>query len=575
MSACRRVEKRFQRGKDHEGGQSSMMARSEVEQTLVGDAFPDSTTLPEHAATEACLKHPLQEHLDDSRLTSPTFSRTVSRNPTPRPQLFPSLEAARDHVYRKSSDTRQSSRNASGEVSQAPSEDEMSLGDMNPLPSACVLDRSVTAHAQSQSPAPPTHTVDPSHSFSPITRPVIWEDVPKPLNTSCSRNVSSSQMSGSSVENIVGQYGQLASATQGQAVGYGDSCSSTGGPILIGHGRYGEPLSAGKQSYRGDVAAPTVEGEDYLLEPKVYDPSVPAKAPTSRAPLHPSNPFFNDANVVTKEDDKSESQSRLCSAEPDALPREAPTPLIDHHRRKYGSDLDAGSATDSSTVSVAESKVGPLSRPSNAMHSVRRQRRGRQSSVHDNTYSAGVVSECTDASDADEDPFKYDRGGPFLQASKERIVSARLRMVSGLPRESTATVYSQDGTPSRTFYGEDPADYFGTDGQPLSPESTGPQSDLYMTQAQSRNPFAGLQRDHYRSANVTNGFYDPDAINPEWASGKPDTVRVPVTKKDNRFGRTQRGYGVGSSSRPDQEEVGLEALRRHEGDNLITGNTED
>lgn len=556
-----------------------MMARSEVEQTLVGDAFPDSATLQEHATTEASLKYPLEEHPDDSRLTSPTFSRAASRNPTPRPHLFPSLEAARDHVYRKSSDTRQSSRNASGEVSQAPSEDEMSPGDMSPLPSTCVLGRSVTAHAKSQSPAPPTHTIDPSSSFSPITRPVIWEDVPKPLNTSSSRNVSSSQISGSSVENIVGHYGQLAPATRSQAVSLRDSCSNIERPIFIGHGRQVEPLSAGKQPNQGNVATSTVGGDDYLLEPKVYDPTVPAKAPSSRAPLHPSNPFFNESNPNAKEVGKPESQSELCSAESNALSEEAPTPIIDHHRRKFGNDLDAGSATDSSTVSLAESKLGPLSRPSNAMHSVRRQRRGRQSSVHENTYSAGVVSECTDASDADEDPFKYDRRGPLLQAtlqaSKERVVSARLRMVSGLPRESTATVYSQDGTPSRTFYGEDPADYFGTDGQPLSPGSTRQHSGLYMVQAQSRNPFVGLQRDHYRSVNVTNGFYDAEAINPEWASGKPDTVRVPVIKKDNRFGRTQRSHGMASSFQPDREEPGLGALRRHEGDNRITGNTED
>lgn len=555
------------RNRDQEGDQSLMMARSEVDQTLVGDTFPDSATLPEHATTEPGVKHPLEEDLEDPQVTSPIVSHPVSRKSTPRPQLFPSLEAARDYVYRKSSETRQTSRNASGEVSQAPSEDEMSLEDMNPLPSTCVLARSLTDHAPYKSPAPPTPSIDPSRSFSPNTSHVIWEDVPKPLKNSSSRNVSSSQRSGSSVENIVGHYGELASAAQSQAAVHEGSFSNTGVPIFIERSQDDEPLSAGKEPRRR-----AVEGDDYLLEPNVYVRPVRSKAPTPRAPMHPSNPFFNGANPTAKDDEKSEYRSRLSPAGPDALLHVAPTPPIDHHQRTFGSDLEVGSVTDSSTVSVAESRVGPLNRPSNAMHSVRRQRRGRQSSVHDKTYSAGVVSECTDASDADEDPFKYDRRGPLLQASKERVVSARLRMVSGLPRESTATVYSQDGTPSRTFYGETPADYFGIDGQSLSPASTNQQSDLYTTQAPSVSPFVGLQRDHYRSANVTNEFYDPDAINPEWASGKPDTVRVPVTKKD---GRIHRNHGVGSNSQPGQEEMGLEALRRHEGDNRITGNTED
>lgn len=559
------------KNRDQKGGQSLMMARPDVDQTLVGDTFPDSATLPEHATTEPGVKHSLEEDLEDPRVTSPIVSYSVSRKSTPRPQLFPSLEAARDYVYRKSSETRQTSRNASGEVSQAPSEDEMSLEDMNPFPSTCVLARSLTDHASSKSPAPPTPSIDPSRSFSPNTSHVIWEDVPEPLKTSSSRNVSSSQMSGSSVENIVGHYGELASVAQSQAAVREGSFPNAGVPILIERSRDTDALSAGKEPIRRRP----VEGDDYLLEPKVYVRPERSKALTPRAPLHPTNPFFNDANPTTKGDDKYESQSRLCPAGPDALLHVAPTPPIDHHQRTFGSDLEVGSVTDSSTVSVAESRVGPLNRPSNAMHSVRRQRRGRRSSVHDKTYSAGVVSECTDASDADEDPFKYDRRGPLLQASKERVVSARLRMVSGLPRESTATVYSQDGTPSRTFYGETPADYFGTDGQPLSPGSINQQSDLYTTQAPSANPFVGLQRDHYRTANVTNEFYDPDAINPEWASGKPDTVRVPVTKKDSLFARTHRNHGVGYSLQSDQEEMGFEALRRHEGDNRITGNTED
>lgn len=554
------------KNRDQEGGQSLMMARSEVDQTLVGDTFPDSATLPEHATTEPGIKHSLGEVLEDPRVTSPIVSHPVSRKSTPRPQLFPSLEAARDYVYRKSSETRQTSRDASGEVSQAPSEDEMSLEDMNPLPSTCVLGRSLIDHAPPKSPVPPTPSIDPSRSISPITNPVIWEDVPKPLKTSSSRDVSSSQMSGSSVETIVGHYGELASAAQSQAAGHEGSFPNTGVPIFIERSRDDESLGAGKEPRRR-----AVEGDDYLLEPKVYVRPMRSKALTSRAPLYPSNPFFNDANTTAKDDDKSKSLSRLCPAGPDALLHVAPTPPIDHQQRN---DLEVGSVTDSSTVSVAESKVGPLNRPSNAMHSVRRQRRGRQSSVHDKTYSAGVVSECTDASDADEDPFKYDRRGPLLQASKERVLSARLRMVSGLPRESTATVYSQDGTPSRTFYRETPTNYFGIYGQPLSNGSTNHQSDLYTTQAPSVNPFVGLQQDHYRSANVTNEFYDPGAINPEWASGKPDTVRVPVTKKDSLFGRTHQDHGVRPSLQPDQE-MGLEALRCHEGDNRITGNTED
>lgn len=567
MSNLEFVEK--QRGEER--GESSPTG-SEIEQTLVGDAFPDSTTLPEYANAEPCIKHPPEDR-NNRQLTSPALIHAISRIPTPRPHLFPSLEAARDHVYRKSSDTRQASRNASDEVSQAPSEDDPSLGDMSPLPSTRSFGRSLTAHAQPQSPALPALHSSPVRGLTPSTKPVIWENVPKPLNTSSSRNVSSSQMSGSSVDKIIGQYGQLSSsAAQSQTVVYGDSSPIAEVDRLIGKHQSDVDSNSDVESFRRDEVLPS-RGGDFHLKRKVFTQSASLVAPALRAPLHPSNPFFQGSCRYDTDEDVPELWSKLCPAGPDSLLRLTPTPPIDHRQSKVGNDPGAGSVTSSETVSIAESKVGPLSRPSNAMHSVQRQRRGRQSPAKHNTHSAGVTSEGTDASDADEDPFKYDRRGPFLQPSKERVVSANLRKVSGLPRESTATVYSQDGTPSRTFYGQTAAENLDKDEYPLSPGPDRPLDDISAKQAPSCNPFVVLQRDHHESANVTKGFYDPDAINPDWASGEPDIVRVPVTKKGNLF-VTQRNPGVSPNLKTEQG-MGLEALRRREGDNRITGNTED
>lgn len=548
----------------------------EAEQTLVGDAFPDSSTLPECAATRMCTTHPFND-LDGARLTPPVLSRPISHNLTPRPHLFPSLEAARDHVYRKSSDTRQASRNAYGNISQTPSEDEPSLEDMNPLPSTRAFGHSLTSHAQLQSPAlPALPSATPVRGFTPITKPVIWDNVPKPLNTSSSRNASSSQMSGSSVDNIIAQYGQQSSsAAQSQVAVYGGLSSAVEMDHLSGQDQDAVQANASMEPCWANAATEALAGRGFGLRIKASDQSVPPGPPNLKAPLHPSNPFFSDPHSpTTEEDDAPDPWSMLCPADPDALLRETPTPPIEHASAKLGSDPGVGSITGSETVSIAESKVGPLHRPSNAMHSVRRQQRGRQGSASYNTHSAGAFSEATDASGAEEDPFKYDRGGLFLQPSRERVVSANLRKVGGLLRESTATVYSQDGTPSRTFYGEAAEDYFDMNRQPILPVQNRPQGDLATPQALSRNPFSGSQNGLCNPANVTRGFYDPDAINPEWASDSRDMVRVPVTKKENLFDGSQRNPRVGSLWQPEQE-VGLEALRRREGDNRITGNTED
>ncbi|KAJ4394115.1 hypothetical protein N0V93_003332 [Gnomoniopsis smithogilvyi] len=568
MSSTEPVEKT--RASEH--GQSSMTG-FDAEETLMGDAFPDSSTLREYAATEPCITFPLGD-LNDRQLTSPLHTNAFSCNPTPRPHLFPSLEAARDHVYRKSSDTRQASRDASGEVFQASSEDDPSLGEMKPLPSIRAFNCSSTSCAQPQAPALSALRNSPVRDFTPTEKSVFWEDVPKPLNTSSSRDVSSSQMSGNSVDRIVGQYGRLSSSTaQGQAAVYGSSSPVAELDRFIGQDRDDVRLTADTEPFGRDGAMLAHEG-DFRLNSKVFDQSTSPGPSASEAPLHPSNPFFNSSFLDGRDVHVPDLWSQICPAGPDSLLRMTPTPPMDHSRAKLGRELGAESFTGSETVSIAESKVGPLSRPSDAMHSVRCQRRGRHNSQNEDTHSAGVTSQCTDASDADEDPFEYDRRGPFLQPSKERVVSANLQKVSGLPRESTATVYSQDGTPSRTFYGETAADYFDQNGKPLSPGPGRKVNDVSLKQAPPRNPFVALSRNHHDSANVTKGFYDPDAINPDWASGGPDVVRVPVTNKGNLFGPEPRGPRRGPNLKPEQE-VGLEALRRREGDNRITGNTED
>lgn len=567
MSTCEPVDKT--RGEQR--GQSS--AAIEAERSLEGDAFPDSLTLPEYTSAERSTTHPLGE-LGSSQSTPPVATRSISRNPTPRPHLFQSLEAARDHVYRKSSDTRQACRNASGEVSPTSSEDEPTLGDMNLPPSTRAFGRPLTGHAQSQCPALPEFPTPP-RGFTPIAKPIIWENVPKPLNTSSSHNVSSSQMSGSSVDNIIGQYGQQSSsAAQSQAAVYGGSSSTAEVDRFNGQVQHEVQENAGTQPFFEDSASTDLGGGGTRLKSKVFDESAPLASHASRSPLHPSNPFYSGPIPDFENRDPPELWSSLCPAGPDALLRETPTPPVGHTRAKLGSDPSAESVPGSETVSLAESKVGPLNRPSNAMHSVRRQQRARQSSASYSTQSVGAASEVTDASDTDEDPFKYDRRGPFLHPSKERVVSMNLQKVGGLARESTATVYSQDGTPSKTFYGDAATDYFDTKGQPISPGSHRPQRGNSTLQAPLRNPFVRVQPGHHNPANVSKDFYDPDAINLDWTSGNPDMVRVPVTKKGNLFGGTQRSPGVEPGTQRKQD-VGLEALRRHEGDKRITGNTED
>ncbi|CAN8100890.1 unnamed protein product [Discula destructiva] len=553
----------------------------EAERNPMGNTFPDSPIPSAQHGT--AITSPFDLDLGESALSPP--ARAITRIQTPRPHLFPNLEAARDHVYRKSSDTRSASRSASAQVSQTPSEDEPSPRDMNPPPSTRAFGRSLTGRAESPSRSPPLPALpaflsSPAPGFHPISTPVIWEDVPRPLNTSSSRDVSStlpsaSQISGSSVDNIICHYGQRSSsAAQSQAAMYDGSSSHAEMDRFIGQDQGATEGNVETGARRGDAAKADLRKGDHGLMHKALDKSAPSgPPPTLDAPLHPSNPFFTSRRTGVADPQVPSTSSVLSPLESLPLLRETSTPGIQHDRAKRGSDLEMASVETSSlkSVSVAESRVGPMHNPSH-MHSVRRQQRGRPSLASHATYSTGRVSEATSGSGFNDDPFKYDNGGPFLHPSRERVVSANLRKVSGLPRESTATVYSQDGTPSRTFYGETAAECFGLDGDLPSGSPGRALRDASPVQAQSRNPPSRNLTGNV-GANVTRSFYDSTAIKPDWASGKPDVVRVPVANNGSIFG-SEKKSGRESSRRPGKQ-VGLEALHRRDGDKRITGNTED
>lgn len=562
-------------------------ASSEAEATSAGDSFPESPTLPPRgtAITTASSSNP------DEPGSSPPTRTSITRIITPRPQLFTSLEEARDHVCRKSSDTKSASRHASSGGLQTQSEDDEPLpGDMNQPKSSRAVGRSLTGHAEPQfdSPSLPTRPSNPVTGTLSNESFVIWEDVPKPLNTSSSHvsdsAPSASHISGSSVENIIRRYGQASSSVDNIIGQYGQVSSSAAPSQAAVYGGSstadidhlnGQTLDAsqGKMEtvhFRGNAANSTLGDGDHRFGRKVLDKSVPPGPPAVEAPLHPSNPFFMGRRVDTTGPNMPDNSSVLGSVESFPLLDEPDRLGIPHDEAQLGSDVRRVSVVTSGSeaVSVAESKVGPMVAPS-TMHSVCGRKRcrpltGSSSSLRKESPIGKMSEGGTDASEAEDDPFQYDqRRGPFLQPSRERVVSANLRKISGLPRESTATVYSQDGTPSRTFYGEAAADYFTLDGQPIMPSVPDPA----LVEGLTRKPAEPAR------ANVTKGFYDSNAIKADWASGEPDVVRVPVARRGNFFGSKQ-SPGVGSSKKA-KKEVGLAALGRHEGDKRITGNTDD
>lgn len=486
----------------------------------------------------------------------PTPTRSLDRKPTPRPHLFPSFEEAHSHVVR---------RNVSDEFQQ-------------------IQDEGIPVDTASSSPmlraAPPNSPVlESSDSF------IIWEDEPEPMNPrrwASSSAQPPSQVSGSSLGQIIAQYGnQSSSAPHSQNdldtfVGQNAAAmranasvsaqANTSTPIVP----WGQRAQLHGAAPRPGTPFPRHECTDgsetgHLGAPQVALPAVP--------PFHPTNPFAPGQHSSAVNTSSSRATETSVS---DAILQQFE--YSEHDLAKIGSDLRARSRTGSEDApSDAESKVDQLIAPPARMHSARRQQRGRRSGGSRNTNSIGGAM----TEESDEDPFQYDRPNVFLQPSKEREVSACLRQVSGIARESTATVYSQDGTPSKTYYG---GQYF-LNNQPVSPSSKRVLDELAHLQAPSHSPIDQPRRvkqvQYHASPGIAGKFYNQDALKSEWAVGSPDVVKVPVNqknkKKENRFGASRAWQNSGQATQFQSEnEIKWAALRREEAQaNRVTGNTED
>lgn len=562
----------------------------------VGGSFPDVLDSPGEPSTQTTTVSD-----DVSSSPPPIPPRSFARKPTPRPHLFPSLQEAHSHVYRIQS--KQSSRDASGDTTQGRVGEESDEEDMTPLTSA--FGRSLTTSAQPslalaesrESPALPEHSSSPAtHGFMnvalPVFEPINWDNVPKPLNTS--RTTSSGaestnklpaagptnppHVSGSSVDRIIDQYAhQSSSPAQLHGAVYGSISDVE--HFSHQHGSGTEDVlgvvstQAQEQGGVGALASYTAahRGNYNFLKAAHMNTPPPQVPLPADPPCRPSTPFFRPDTprpttggpvpsvhyaTVRRPLSVSDGSSGDQDKENEADNK------FDRYQETQGHDPGL---MESATASDAESRVAQLTAPPQRMHSARRARYAHRSMQSTVPSSPG---DCVSES-SNEDPFVYE--GMLFHPSKERAVSACLRKVSGLQRESRASIYSQDGTPSKTFGHHN--EVFG---------------DVVSPGAQRAIDHSRLHMPSYRHGNVPRGagddqaieyevgdFYNPEAIESDWAVENPNEVKVPVN--NNLFGGAQRNLTEASGPPRSENQLAWEQLRRREEQQAhrLTGNTDD
>lgn len=233
-------------------------------------------------------------------------------------------------------------------------------------------------------------------------------------------------------------------------------------------------------------------------------------------------------------------------------------------RACVGSDLGVASCAGDDAEPVVgsdQSKLPKMLLLPARIRSARRNEPYRQSLVSSNRSSVfdGGMTE-----HSEEDPFHYD--SVFLRPSREREVSAYLHQVSGIERGSTAIICSPDGSPLRACR------------QLLAKRSQSPVTQTTMLD----HHVSRLCHHQQQRAALDNGgqgkqvktFFQPGAIDPGWAVGSPDIVRVPVRERFQSKQRRSTGEQH-SKVKGAMSSLVLEDLCVYgEQNRLSTGNTE-
>lgn len=223
----------------------------------------------------------------------------------------------------------------------------------------------------------------------------------------------------------------------------------------------------------------------------------------------------------------------------------------------FGGSLGGGINHPSDVPLSVESRVGELRPPPTQMHSVLGARGLSTFPMQGDNSSGSLMT------NADEDPFAYDVA--LLKPSMAREVSSGVDKVRGIMREQTATVYSEDGTPSKTFYGDQ---YFPR--ADSSPQDCQPQpfnQNHFGVTSTSPRRVGGNQQ---KKAMAASRFYDGESMKSDWNMGNNKDINA-CGNSPVRFARASQSPGKGKG-RATQETLNL--VRNAEA-NRVTGNTED
>lgn len=566
----------------------------------VACSFPDEEQSPAEASAAATV---VTDELASSPSAPPsapppappppTPSRSRARNPTPRPHLFSSLEAAHLHVHNQR--TKQSSRDAESDTTTTHGRvgDESVAEDMTIMTSA--LGRSLTTSVQpsvavpdsQHSPGLPEHVSGPTTLgfvtvALPAFEPIDWNNVPKPLNTS--RTTSSTidlsskpqaasptsppYVSGSSVDRIIAHYEHPSSSAV-------DPPSAVHGSVSdVEH--FSHQSGSESDGMSGSAPSQTHEHDKFplrgnFLKAMHTTTPPPQMALPANPPCRPSVPSFRPDTPRPLKGGPipcvvRSSVRRPLSVSDDSCCDEDLGGSSSQKRGHLDGDAQDNRARvfESMTISDAESRMAQLLPPPDRMHSAQRAKDNRHSLRSDSSSSPDEYF----SEDTDDDPFKYD---VFVRPSKERAVSACLRKVSGLQRESRASIYSQDGTPSKTF-----GHHYELFGQEISPEM-------------QRSVDANLQMPSIRNGNVPRSpfnhseikyeddeFYNPCAVQSRVAEGNPNEVKIPI--HNNLVGGAQQKLADDPDEPRSMNQLAWEQLcRRREKQQAhrLTGNTDD
>ncbi|PSR87435.1 hypothetical protein BD289DRAFT_452802 [Coniella lustricola] len=501
-------------------------------QSLSDCAFSEESI----AFGESKNHHPREERDCVSPLAS--SQRSLAWSPLPRQHRFQNLEEAHSHIVQ----SRQVSRCGSAEPHNASNSNaSQDVTGEEPLLDPHAPFGTPTDGGILSIPVDAESVIE--HMVQDSSLSAHSQVMPSPLEPRRPLALSSSpasQSSDDSVARFIARYSRLSYSHDDHSADASSYPLEAKSDFLVDHGEQEVLHTEGGLAVPRRIRTPFPRGfgrTPGTSPPHVALPELPGSRDVTSDPLDDERHLKENSTNATRVSVDSHGSDSTVSMIP--ILQRFDSEFEDYvvQKRKHGGRRRQDEPpTDTRSVPEAQSVVAQLAEPPISMHSVRHQQRGQRAS---SGYYSDVDSPSCNTSDLEPFPYmSFEQAPARLKKTEQHIVSAPTQQVSGLQRDNTASIWSEQTNHPSMYMDEAFLAGIAVKNHKHQQDFTKPhgagqrREDRRLTHRESQ-PMPSLL------TNMGSDFYYQSALRAEWVSKDKRTVKIPIINRDSKSNNEQ------------------------------------